>query len=286
MSNAVDLLLAIAEQNRQDPLRNAQMICFPAGSGDDANELLMCGDLHNHARNFEKFQKAADLDRFPRRHVLLQELIHGGPLGPSGEDRSLEMLLSAATWAKQFPGRVHFLLSNHDLAQVQKVAIMKDGYDLTDRFSRHINLHYGPDAPAMHNAFHEFVHSMALAAITVSGIFFSHSLPGPRDMPTFDATVVRRDLTPADYVRNGAVHQLIWGRHQTQEVLTALSRAWWSDLFVCGHQSQDTGHGTLGDRMLLLDSSHNHGTFLPIDLSRQYTLQDMIASIQPLAAIM
>jgi len=218
--------------------------------------------------------------------VLLQEMIHGGPLGPAGEDRSLEMLLSAASWARQFPGRVHFLLSNHDLAQVQRVAIMKDGYDLTDRFSRHINLHYGPDAPAVHEAFREFVHSMALAAITVSGIFFSHSLLGPRDMATFDATVVRRELTAADYVRNGAVHQLVWGRHQTQEVLAALSRAWWSDLFVCGHQGRDTGHGTLGDRMLLLDSSHNHGAFLAVDLSRQYTLQDLIAATKPLAIVM
>jgi len=29
------------------------------------------------------------------------------------------------------------------------------------------------------------------------------------------------------------------------------------------------------DRMLLIDSSHNHGMFLHVDLARQYTLQDL-----------
>jgi len=287
MSKVIDLLHTAAELNRQNPLRNAQMICLPSGAGEgEANELLVCGDLHNHARNFEKIQKVAALASFPRRHVLLQEIIHGGPLGSAGEDRSFDMLLQAVEWARQFPGRVHFLLSNHDMAQVQQVAIMKDGYNLTNRFAQHINQHYGSDAPAVHEAFSKFVYSMPLAAITVSGVFFSHSLPGPRELATFDATVVRRELTPADYVRNGAVHQLIWGRRQTQEVLTALSRAWWAELFVCGHQAQDNGYGTLGDRMLILDSSHNHGVFLPVDLSRQYTLPDLAAAVKPFAGIM
>ncbi|MCL2648017.1 MAG: metallophosphoesterase [Phycisphaerales bacterium] len=287
LSKVVDLLHAAAELNRRTPLRNAQMICFPSGIGEsEANELLVCGDLHNHARNFEKFQKVAALARFPRRHVLLQEIIHGGPLGPSGEDHSFDMLLQAAEWSRQFPGRVHFLLSNHDMAQVQKIAIMKDGYDLTDRFTRYINQYYGSSAPAVHDAFNQFVYSMPLAAITVSGVFFSHSLPGPRDLASFDATIVRRELTLADYARNGPVYQLIWGRYQNQEVLSTLSHAWWAELFVCGHQAQNEGHGILGDRMLIIDSSHNHGVFLPIDLSRQYTLHDLAAAVKPLASVM
>ena len=64
-----------------------------------------------------------------------------------------------------------------------------------------------------------------------------------------------------------------------------LSKAWWSDIFVCGHQGQDTGFGTIGDKMLIVDSSHNHGTFLQIDLSRQYTLEDLVNAVRPLASI-
>jgi hypothetical protein len=284
-SKIIDLFHAAAQINRTDPMRNGQMLCFPGGRGDEPNELLVLGDLHNHTRNFDKFRKVAALEQFPQRHVLLQEIIHGGPLGPQGEDHSLDMLVQALEWSCKFPGRVHFLLANHDMAQVQRVAVMKDGYDLTDRFARYMSAKFGAELGVANQAFNAFVYSMPLAAITVSGIMLTHSLPTERDLPTFDRTVLRRNLTVADYARNGPIYQLIWGRSQTQEVLTALSHAWWAELFVCGHQSYDQGYAVVGDRMLIIDSSHNHGVMLRIDLARQYTLQDLVASLTPLAAI-
>ncbi|HUO09433.1 MAG TPA: metallophosphoesterase [Phycisphaerae bacterium] len=279
-NKAISALDAVAELNRNDPLRNGQMLCFP-GSGD----LFVAGDLHNHARNFERFRTVAALDKNPDRHVILQELIHGGALGANGEDRSMEMLIHACEWARHFPGRVHFLLANHDMAQVQRLPIMKDGYDLTDRFNRYLEHTYRGDAERVQNSFRNFVYSMPLAAITVTGLFLTHSLPDARVIGTFDQTLLRRDLTEADYARNGPIYQLIWGRNQNQEVFNILGRAWWADLFICGHQAQDEGYGVIGDRMLIIDSSHNHGVFLRIDLTRQYTLQDLIAQIIPLAAI-
>ncbi len=104
-------------------------------------------------------------------------------------------------------------------------------------------------------------------------------------MPTFDSGILRRQLVEGDLGRAGSVYQLIWGRGQTEEVLQTLSRAWWSDLFVCGHQAQDSGWGIIGDRMLVIDSSHNHGVFLGIDLARQYTLEDLKAAVRPLASV-
>ena len=185
-NKAIPALDAVAELNRTDPLRNGQMLCFP-GTGD----LFVAGDIHNHSRNFERFRKAAALDKNPDRHVILQELIHGGSLGAQGEDRSMEMLLQACDWARHYPGRVHFLLANHDMAQVQRVPIMKDGYDLTDRFSRYIENTYRGDGPRVVEAFHNFIYSMPLAAITVTGLFLSHSLPDPRSVAVFDQTVLR-----------------------------------------------------------------------------------------------
>jgi hypothetical protein len=246
--------------------------------------LIVVGDLHNHHRNFERVQKLANLDQFPDRHVILQEIVHGGVLTPDGADRSLDMLLDAIAFSEEYPGQVHFLLANHDLAQVQGQPIMKDGYDLTDRFTRYFKQVSAND-PAAVVAFRNFIHSMPLAAITLTGILLSHPLPSPRDMATFDHTILRRQLTEADFTRTGSVYMLIWGRNQTQEQLNTLSRAWWSDLFVCGHQAKDTGSGTIGDRMLVIDSSHNHGTFLHVDLARQYTLQDLENAVRPLASI-
>lgn len=278
-ANAIHLLNAGARMNMTDPLRNGNMLCFP-GEG----ELIISGDLHNHDRNFQRIQTVADLDRHPNRHVILQEIVHGGPIARDGADLSLKMLLDAIAWADRFPGQVHFLLANHDLAQVQGQAIMKDGYDLTERFNRYFKQVTGGGPDAL-NAFRAFIYSMPLAAITLTGILLTHSLPGPRELATFDTGILRRQLIDSDYARTGSVYSLIWGRNQTQEGLIALSRAWWSDLFVCGHQTQDSGSGVIGDRMLLIDSSHNHGAFLKIDLAKQYTLDDLVNSVRPLASI-
>ena len=237
------------------------------------------------ARNFERIQHYAALDKHPGRHVILQEIVHGGLVNRDGHDLSLDMLLEAIAWADKFPGQVHFLLANHDLAQVNGQPIMKDGYDLTDRFTRYFTHRAGSHLEAADAAFRDFMLTMPLAAITFTGILLSHSLPGPRDMATFDNTILRRQLTEADFARTGSVYQLIWGRGQTPEVLAALSKAWWCELFVCGHQAQDTGVGVIADKMLILDSCHNHGTILHIDLARPYTLPELVAATKPLASI-
>lgn len=277
----VDLLLSAADTNRHHPWRNGQLLHLPA-----KGELIVAGDLHNHGRNFERILNYADLAHHPDRYLLLQELIHGGALGLQGEDNSFEMLLTALQYAHQFPDRVLLLLSNHDLAQVQKIAVMKDGYDLTERFNRHLELRYGRSAANVANAFYTYVYSQPLAAITVTGLFLSHSLPAPRDLPTFDTTVLRRSLSDADYQRNGPVYKFIWGRFQNQALLDQLARTWWADVFICGHQQQDTGYAVIGDKMLIVDSSHNHGMLLPVDLARPYTLQDLVSSLRPLASLL
>ncbi|HVT79714.1 MAG TPA: metallophosphoesterase [Phycisphaerae bacterium] len=274
------LLNAGARLNQQEPLRNGNIISLP-GVGD----LVVAGDLHNHHRNFERVQTVANLEKNPQRHVILQEIVHGGVLGADGGDHSLEMLLDAIAWADKFPGQVHFLLANHDLAQVQGQPVMKDGYDLTDRFTRYFKMRAGGDWAGAQAAFRNFFMTMPLGAVTFSGIMLTHSLPGPRDMPTFDPAILRRALTDADYARNGSVYQMIWGRGQTPEVLATLAKAWWSELFICGHQAQDTGFGTLAGKMLILDSSHNHGVYLKIDLARPYTLEDLTAAVKPLASV-
>ena len=277
---SIDILMQAAEVNKQNPIRKGNLLHFPADG-----ELIISADLHNHRRNFERIVTFAALEQFPQRHVILQELIHGGALGPDGEDTSIEMILDAADWALQFPGQVHFLLANHDVAQVTSMPILKDGYDLTDRFTRSFNAFYGAQGVNVLAAYKQFVYSMPLAGITASGIFLSHSLPGVRDLDDFDPSIVRRKLTMTDYLRGGSVYKMVWGRFQTSDLLAQLSKLWWSDLFICGHQGQDTGHGTLGKNMLIVDSSHNHGTILPLVLNRQYTMEDLIKALIPLSSL-
>ena len=96
---------------------------------------------------------------------------------------------------------------------------------------------------------------------------------------------MRRTLTDADYQRNGSVYKMVWGRSQSEQALTTLSKFWWADVFICGHQMQESGFGMLGKNMLIVDSSHNHGVLLPLVLDRQYTMNDLVKVLVPLAGV-
>ncbi len=47
-----------------------------------ADEVIITGDLHGHRRHFNSIRKMAALDANPRRHLVLQEVCHGGPTYP------------------------------------------------------------------------------------------------------------------------------------------------------------------------------------------------------------
>jgi len=158
---------------------------------------------------------------------------------------------------------------------VQKVAVMKDGMNLTERFNLNLRLQFHGEADSVLQAFVDFVRSMPLAAITVTGLLFTHSLPVTANLPTFDFNILRRPIVEADYLRTGSVYQLIWGRKQTPDVLQAISRKWWADIFVCGHQQQDEGFGIVPPNMLIIDSSHNQGVLLHVELAKAYTVNDL-----------
>ncbi len=279
-NHTIDLLMHAARQAAGNPRRNGQLLHLPA-----EGELMVTGDLHNHRRNFERIVALSALDSFTQRHVVLQELIHGGALGAHGEDNSLDFLLDAIDWSLKFPGRVHFILSNHDWAQIFGMPILKDGYDLTDRFNRAISVHFGSRAADVAAAFRAFVLSLPLACITINGVLVSHSLPGPTDMAHFDPGILTRPLGTGDYVRMGSVYRMIWGRHQTVGVLRELSRMWFAEIFICGHQPREKGFGEMAERLFLIDSSHNHGAVVAIDLARQYTVSALREQVIPLAAV-
>src|SRR5207248_5518779 len=79
--------------------------------------------------------RAADLPNNPQRHIILHELIHGDHYDAAGVEDSWTSLLKAATLKCDFPGQVHFLLANHDLAQIHGEGIMKAGMSVCEAFT-------------------------------------------------------------------------------------------------------------------------------------------------------
>ena len=78
---------------------------------------------------------------------------------------------------------------------------------------------------------------------------------------------------------------MVWGRNHDDALARALGAAWESDLFITGHQPAEMGYATEGSAILILASDHDHGVALPIDLTKRYTLQDLVDRIVPLASV-
>ncbi len=277
---AIDIYTEAAELNRTDPLREGSLLVFP-----NYGQVVMTGDLHGHRRNFGKLQQYCDLEHFAARHVMLHEIIHEDVASLTQHDQSHKLLLEAATWKRDFPDQVHFLQSNHELAQVFHHEITKNGRAVTVDFQAGVHDSYGERTAQVMEAISAFILSFPLAGRTPNRVFLSHSLPSPRDLPAFDPTVLSRMPTRDDLDDDGSAHILTWGRYQNEETLDVLSALLDVDYFICGHQPQDMGYEIIHDRMVVLASEHDHGVYLPLDLSKPLTLKRLANSIRPFAGL-
>lgn len=269
-----------ARLNTECPLRRGSTLVFP-----NYGQLVITGDLHGHRRNYERIQNYCDLPHSPARHVILQEIIHEEPSAVGAADMSHESLLAAARWKLEYPEQVHFLQSNHELAQLISQDISKGGRIVTYTFLAGMRASYGDAYREVAEAMMEFLASYPLAARTPNRVLVTHSLPSPDQMSVFDPTVLDRTPTSRDLLDGGSAYLLVWGRHQTALQLAELARAWDIDYFVCGHQPQETGFDIRHDRLIILASDHNHGAYMAFDLKKTYDIQSLEACIRPLAGI-
>ncbi len=277
---AADIYRQAAELNRNCPLLDGALLRLP-----DYGQLVMTGDLHGHRRNFERLQRFCDLELAPVRHAVIHEVIHEEPVAPDDPDLSHLLLLDAARWKCEFPEQVHFLQSNHELSQLTGHEIAKGGRVVTYDFERGVWLTYRDDTDRVLGPMMSFIASHPLAARTPNRVFLSHSLPGGRTYADFDAGELRQPLTRDSLNGRGTAYALVWGRYQTPQILDDLARQLDVDLFIVGHQPQEDGYAVIHDRMLILASDHSHGVFLPMDLRRKLTMNDLTRMIRPFSAV-
>jgi hypothetical protein len=154
---------------------------------------------------------------------------------------------------------------------------MKAGLSVCEAFTAGVRRDFGDRASTMNVTITEFLLSLPLAARTHTGIFFCHSMPTDEQMDAFDYTVFERPLTGEDYHRRkGPVYQLIWGRNITPPAVDKFLEHVGARIVVTGHQPQETGYLVNGDKHLIIASDHNQGVFLPIDLSKEYTMDELV----------
>jgi hypothetical protein len=276
----IDLLNEGTEANNADKYRRDNLISLPA-----EGSLIITGDLHGHCRNFERIVAFTDLANNPDRHILFQEIIHGGPEDPFGGCLSYRLLFEVIRYKLSFPDRVHIIMGNHDTAFINNSEVMKDGREMNRAMRLAIDREYQQDAEEVKLAIRQNLFSQPLAVRTENRIWMTHSLPSDRLAGKFDPQIFNRQLKINDVVRPGSAYILTWGRRHSQTLLDKLAGQFDIDLFVLGHQPQDKGWKRAGENLIIIASNHNHGCLLPIDLAQSYTVEQLIESIVPLASV-
>ena len=280
----IDALRAGASANRSASCRVGSIDRIEA-----PGRLIATGDIHDNPLNFAAVVEAAGLGDQPApqpAHLTLHEIIHP-PTLIGGMDFSYRGLARVAALKARFPDFVHTLLANHELAQVIGSGIVKNGVRVVDAFNAGVEYVFGEDADGVQEAIRDFVFSMPLALRCVcpqGDILCAHSLPAAANMARFDATILSRDLTEGDYQpRAGSAHFMVWGRGYDHELLEDLTERWGVNLFILGHEHAENGYALIEPNALVLNTDHEKGVYLPIDLSNKPRLSECPAMVVPVA---
>ena len=292
----VDLFHEAARASREASCRQGSVEVI-----EGPGTLLATGDLHDNPFHLNRLVELVGLDEAPAcaegslagesaeedlpRHITFHEVIHSDRL-LNVLDLSYRALARIAELKIKAPERVHMLLANHELAQVVGAGIVKDGVRCVEAFNDGLGYVFGDDWERVSAALGEFIMAMPLAlrCVTPRGdILCAHSLPATGSMARFDATILSRELTEDDYApRVGSAHLMVWGRGYDAEQMEDLVERWGVNLFVLGHEKADNGYLIVPPCAVVLNSDHERGVYLPIDLAQPPSLGEIPSLVRPL----
>lgn len=277
----IETVIAVFRQaaaaNRGTPGRQGSVVTL----NGQAHDLVVGADLHGHRLNLRRIVDHADLGNHPRRHLVLQEVCHGGPSYPGARGCMSHLMLEDVAQLKmKWPGQVHFLLSNHELAEVLEQPIVKGNQMLNLQFRLGMEKLYGNATELVREAAVEFIGSCPLAVRTGNRLWLSHSLPQAIPEEGFDSSVFRRELREQDLAPGGPAFRVVWGRDFRQVNADAFAALIDADLLIHGHEPCPDGYRVANSRQLILDSSRTPGCCLTVDLRKRVSMDDLVAGIR------
>ena len=275
-----DLMDRAAMLTRQDPLRRGNVICLPP-----VGDLVVLGDLHGNVGNLRRVVEWAALSVNRDRYLVLQELVHGGPLDDRGCDRSFRLLEEAAVLKCRFKSQVQLVLSNHDLAEIVGSTIKKGGQSVSGAFWRGIESAYGEAWPEVHGSYRRLLSALPLAVRTPNGVFISHSTPQRDALDLFDYTIFDRPLTAEDHLPAGSVYSLVWGRYQDQEVADKFAKRVGAEILVTGHQASTPGVKAPTSRHIIMASEGATGRFLLMRLNTHVPYNVLLRQVTRISSL-
>jgi hypothetical protein len=281
LNSVLETCRRAAEANRASSARRGNVVCLTA---ENAADVMVVADLHGNRLNFEKLLAIADMASHPRRHLIMQEVCHGGPEypGESGGCMSHLLLEDCIRLKTEFPERFHFLLSNHELAELADFPICKSRRMLNVLFRCGINELYGADGEKVRNAYLEFLASCPLAVRVEPGVFISHSCPDRCDREPFDLSVLDRQLTAADYKNGSPAFKLVWGRDFRPANADAFAKQVGAEILIHGHEPCEAGYSAPNKRQVILDGCCSHATYLLLPVGQKLSQDEIVSHIHGL----
>jgi len=274
-------LAAAAKANENTPGREGNVVTLDAEAGDD---VMITADLHGHRRNFSLIQRKAALAQHPRRHLIMQEVCHGGPTYPgNGGCMSHAMLEDVAKLKAQYPDRVHFLLSNHEWAELTDYPILKAKRKLNLVFRLGVTEAYGPAADKVRSSYMPFIASCPLAVRLPGEVFVCHSVPEGVDRGRYDRTIFDRPLEADDLKEHSDLFWLLWGRDYRPENARAFAEMVHARVLINGHDPCPEGFNVPNDTQIVLDCCGDKAccVILPLDRS-EWTQAEIVKRIERL----
>jgi Calcineurin-like phosphoesterase len=258
---------------RKTPGRTGRLVSLT-----NAVDVLIAGDLHGHVGHFQVIFQKADLAENPRRHLVLQEVIHGPFLYDDGSDKSHQLLDLIAAAMVQFPGRVHFLPGNHELAQRTDRQVARASGELNSLFHAGVVTAYGDRADDVYHWYVTLIDTTPLAVRTPNRVFMSHSLPPLGKM--WNPEVLSAPVLPAEeFLPGGSVYHLVWGRDVSEQAAAAFLKSVDADLLITGHIPCTNGFLVPNNRQVVLDSQQAPAGYCLFPADRPLNHSELAACI-------
>jgi len=281
IEKTIAIFAEATEANLDTPCRVGNLVQI---TSDVADEVMITGDLHGNRRSFNLIKRVAALEAHPRRHLILQEVCHGGPVYPeSGGCMSHTILEDVARLKVKHPEQVHFLLGNHELAELADYPIQKSNKMLNLQFRIGLQQMYGPAAEKVREAFFPFLRTSPLAARLPGDVFVSHSIPEQCDETPLDVSIFSRELEQEDFLSRDDVFRLVWGRDYRPENARAFAEQVGAKVLINGHEPCAEGYSTPNDMQIILDCCNMKPAYVILPTDRPLSHAEIVARIEMLA---
>ena len=251
---------------------------------DDADEVMVVGDLHGNIPAFRRLLDIAALSANPKRHLVLQELVHGSRFYPNDRgDKSHQLVDLVCALKCQYPDRVHLILGNHELSELTNRPIAKAGVALNALFKQGIETAYGRHADAIYATYLTLFATLPLACRTPNRVFLGHTIPDPRDVDQLDVSVFDAETWPQSWMaRGGPIYGLTWGRCVDDENIDKFAEIVDADLFITGHQPCDEGFRQANRRQIIIDGTDPYPAYCIFPAREPVTIASLLALVKTL----